>query len=577
MPAGPRRKFDRRTFFASLASLGASATLAGTARATAEDRPVDTDTIRHGETLAGLRFTDTQRELMLDEVRELGGKYEAIRRVPLPNSVAPALRFDPTLPADPLPAAAPPPVFPAVAAGRPADLESLAFAPLAVLSHLLRRREVRAVELTEMVLHRLRRYDPLLHCVVTLTEERALEQARRADAELAAGRWRGPLHGIPWGVKDLFAVEGYPTTWGAAPFATQTLDGDATVVRRLDHAGAILVAKLSLGALASGDVWFGGQTCSPWKLADGSSGSSAGSAAAVAAGLLPFAIGTETRGSILSPCTRCGATGLRPTFGRVSRHGAMALAWSMDKVGPICRSAEDCALVFAAILGPDGYDDTVVDRPFPWDPHRPLATLRVGYLRSLFEALPLTSTDPEWTAHDLATVEVLRSLGVELVPVELPDLPVDALSFILNVEAAAAFDELTRFGQDARLVRQDRGAWPNRFRVARLVPAVEYVQANRVRRLLMQAMRQALAGVDVYLAPTYGGSNLALTNLTGHPAVVLPNGFRADGTPTSITFCGNLFAEAEALLLAHAFQQATEFHRLVPPAFAVGSRPPAMG
>jgi len=337
------------------------------------------------------------------------------------------------------------------------------------------------------------------------------------------------------------------------------------VVQRLDAAGAVLVAKLTLGALATGDVWFGGQTCSPWDLNDGSSGSSAGSAASVAAGLVGFALGTETRGSILSPSTRCGTTGLRPTFGRVPRTGAMALSWSMDKVGPICRRVEDCAVVFAAIHGPDGRDADVRDAAFAWEAGRDVHSLRVAYLRTPFE-LGDGVSDLDWYANDLAVLEVVRSLGVELVPIDLPELPVRAMSFILNAEASAAFDELTRSNRDEQLLRQDEWAWPNRLRVARMVPAVEYIQANRVRRLAMEEMAKLLDGFDVYLSPTYGGDNLSLTNLTGHPAVVLPDGFRREeGTPTSVTFCGNLFRDAEALLLARAYQEATDHHLRRPP------------
>ncbi|MFH1177261.1 MAG: amidase [Acidobacteriota bacterium] len=559
----------RRTFFTYLASLGIAAAAADTLWAEAEKQgAVTPGALAQAEKIAGIELTDAQREMMLDGVEELARKYAAIRAVPLDNAVAPALHFDPVLPGTSFGRERRPPVMsPQPRLARPANLEELAFAPVTVLAELVRSRQVRSLELTELSLARLKQLNPSLNCVVTLTEERALAQAERSDREIAAGGHRGPLHGIPWGAKDLLAVKGYPTTWGASPYQHQVIDEDATVVQRLDEAGAVLVAKLTLGSLANGDIWFGGQTCSPWNLNEGSSGSSAGPAAAVVAGLVGFAIGTETRGSILSPCTRCGATGLRPTFGRVSRAGAMALAWSMDKVGPICRSVEDCALVLAAIAGPDGRDETVVDLPFNWDARRDVRTLRVGYLKSIFERQPSNTDDPEWYGLDLAAVEALRSLGVELVPIELPDLPIDALSFILNVEAAAAFDELTRSGRDRLLVRQGKNDWPNRFRVARMVPAVEYLQANRVRRLAMAEMRRILAGLDVYVSPTYGGTNLPLTNLTGHPAVVLPDGFRDNGTPVSITFMGNLFAEAEALLLAKAYQDATGFHLRRPPLF----------
>jgi Asp-tRNA(Asn)/Glu-tRNA(Gln) amidotransferase A subunit family amidase len=348
------------------------------------------------------------------------------------------------------------------------------------------------------------------------------------------------------------------TAWGATPSRERVLDEYATVVSRLDEAGAVLVAKLTMGALANGDVWFGGKTRNPWNPEEGSRGSSAGSAAAVAAGLVGFAIGTETRGSILSPCTRCGATGLRPTFGRVSRSGAMALSWSMDKIGPICRAVEDCALVFDAILGPDGHDQTVIDMPFSWDVGGNLQQLRVGCLRSSFET-EADEDQREWHEFNLATLEAVRSMGIELVPLELPDLPIGALGFMLRVEAAAAFDEMIRTNLDDTLVRQDPGAWPNRLRTSRMVPTVEHVQANRVRRVATREMDRILDGIDVCISPTRG-DNLRLTNLTGHPAVVLPNGFRANGRPTSIAFCGNLCRDTEALLLARAYHEATGFH-----------------
>jgi Asp-tRNA(Asn)/Glu-tRNA(Gln) amidotransferase A subunit family amidase len=437
------------------------------------------------------------------------------------------------------------------------------------LSVLLRRGEVTSVELTRLYLERLERYDPVLHCVITMTSEMALEQADLADRELAAGRYRGPLHGVPWGAKDLIAVPGYRTTWGAKPFEDQVRDETATVAARLREAGAPLLAKLSVGALAWGDVWFGGMTRNPWNPEQGSSGSSAGPAAATVAGLVGFSIGTETLGSIVSPCTRCGASGLRPTFGSVSRYGTMALSWSMDKIGPIARSVEDCALVFGAIHGADGLDPTAVDRPFHWPPRRDPRALRVGYLESAFAEDRAAQAEDEsdraalreWQENDLATLAALRGIGIDLVPMELPDgFPVDALLLTLTAEAATAFDELTRSGKDDLLVRQVRNAWPNVFRQGQLIPAVEYIRANRVRTLLMEAMRRWTREVDVWVSPSYGGDNLLLTNLTGHPAVVLPNGFRSDGTPTSITFMADLYREEDALSVAHAYQQATDFH-----------------
>jgi Asp-tRNA(Asn)/Glu-tRNA(Gln) amidotransferase A subunit family amidase len=596
---------DRRRFLVGLAALAASPalvrqTLAGvgaTAGAVEPPSPAEltSEDLATAGKVMGLEFTEDERAMMLEGVKGLREDYLRLRDVPLPNGVPPALTFDPTIGAraavDP-PGDRPPPSRRAPAASSALaddfdarDREAVAFLSVAQQGRLLRRGDLTSVDLTQLYLERLRRLGPRLECVVTLTEDRALEAARRADRELAEGLDRGPLHGIPWGAKDLLAVRGYPTTWGAMPFRDQRLDNDAAVVRRLDEAGAVLVAKLTLGALAWGDVWFGGTTRNPWNLEQGSSGSSAGSASATAAGLVSFALGSETWGSIVSPSTRCGTTGLRPTFGRVSREVAMTLSWSMDKLGPICRTVEDCALVFAAIEGSGGDPRAWVgdpalaeDRPFHWDPRREFRGLRVGYVPELFEdqaGAPENGEEEtpnqaaqrrEWRAFDRRTLEVLRSLGVELRPIQLPSLPVDALSFLLSAEAAAAFDELTRSGRDDELVRQEPVAWPNFFRQARLIPAVEYLLAQRVRTLLQRRMDQVLAEIDLYVAPSFGGDNLLLTNLTGHPQVVLPNGFReGDGTPTSITLVGRLFGEEKLLLLARAVQEATEFHRRRPP------------
>jgi len=521
---------------------------------------VDSKTIQCAEKLAALSFTDSERAQMLDEVRERVTIYQKLREVDLPNTVSPALVFVPEPPRETRPVDAGPdrwPEFPVPEL--PADLEEIAFWPVSKLAGLIRSRQISAVALTEMYLNRLKRFDPLLHCVITLTEDLAREQAERADAELAAGRYRGPLHGIPWGAKDLLAVRGYPTTWGATPFREQVIDMDATVVQRLANAGAILVAKLSMGALAWGDVWFGGTTKTPWNPERGASGSSAGPGAATAAGLVGFAIGTETWGSIVSPATRNGISGLRPTFGRVSRHGAMALSWSMDKIGPMCRSVQDCALVFQAIHGPDGGDPTVVDRSFIWPRTVDLARLRIGYVADAFEA------EYPGRDNDLRTLAALRALGADLIPIQLPDYPIDALQLILSVEAAAVFDELTRSNRDDLLVRQSKDAWPNVFRQARLIPAVEYIQANRIRTLVMQAMAELMADIDLYVAPSTENDNLLLTNLTGHPAVVVPNGFTEDGLPTSITFTGGLFQEGLALAVAQIYQESTDFHLRRPP------------
>jgi Asp-tRNA(Asn)/Glu-tRNA(Gln) amidotransferase A subunit family amidase len=531
------------------------------ATAAAAEKPViKTTEIEAAGKIIGVDFTPTERDSMLQDLVDNLESYLKIRGLTIGNAVPPALDFNPI------------PVgmkldtnrrkfvaSPARKLAVPADLEELAFWPVRDLAELIRTRKITSTELTKMYLGRLKKYGPRLECVVTLTEERALEHARRADEEIARGTYRGLLHGIPYGAKDLFAVKGYKTTWGAVPYEDQTINEDATVIRKLDEAGAVLVAKLTLGALAWGDVWFGGTTRNPWNLEQGSSGSSAGSAAATAAGLVGFAIGTETWGSIVSPATRCGDTGLRPTYGRVSRAGAMALSWSMDKIGPICRTVEDCAIVFDAIRGADGIDQTVIDPAFNYDPKVDLERLRIGYVKKLF--------DEEYPnkGNDEATLAKLRELGADLIPVELPDYPVGALGFILSAEAAAAFDELTRSGRDDLMVRQVRDAWPNVFRASRFIPAVEYIQANRVRYLIMQDMQKI--DVDVYVAPSFGGDNLLLTNLTGHPCVVLPNGFNDEGSPTSISFIGRLYGEATLLAVAKAYQDATDFHLKHPPLF----------
>lgn len=525
------------------------------------DKPdVKKEDIVGAEKIIGLEFTPVERDSMLQDLIDNLESYLKIRGIDIPNSVPPSLQFNPipvgfTFETAKHKFVASPPRKLHV----PANIEELAYWPVRDLAELVRTRAVTSTALTKMYLERLKKYGPKLDCVVTLTEERALESARRADEEIAHGKYRGLLHGIPYGAKDLFAVKGYKTTWGAEPYENQMFDEDAAVIKKLDEAGAVLVAKLALGALAWGDVWFGGMTRNPWNLDQGSSGSSAGSAAATAAGLVAFAIGTETWGSIVSPSTRCGATGLRPTFGRVSRTGAMALSWSMDKIGPICRTVEDCAIVFNAIEGPDGRDQTVVDAPFNYAPKVDLKKVRIGYVKDLFEK------DYPGKANDAATLAKLRELGVDLVPIELPKYPVGDLGFILSAEAAAAFDELTRSGKDDLLKRQVRDAWPNVFRASRLIPAVEYIQANRIRYLIVQDMQKL--DVDVYVAPSFGGDNLLLTNLTGHPCVVMPNGFNEKGSPTSISFIGRLFGEAKLLAVAKAYEDATDFHTKHPPLF----------
>ncbi|GAB3999382.1 amidase [Spirosoma daeguense] len=527
-----------------------------------DKKPITADMVNVAARVFGLEFTPSERDSMLDNLNNARQNYEALRKIDLPNDVAPALYFNPLPSGFVMPIGAS--SFKASAPEKivlSKNREELAYYTVGQLGQLIRTRQISSVELTTFFLERLKTYDAKLHCVISLTDDLALRQARRADAELKAGKYRGPLHGIPYGAKDLLATKDYKTTWGADPYKDQKIDMDATVIRRLEEAGAVLCGKMTLGALAMGDVWFGGMTRNPWNTNNGSSGSSAGSASSVSAGLLPFAIGTETLGSIVSPSTICGTTGLRPTFGRVSRHGAMALSWSMDKIGPITRSVEDCALVFNAIYGPDGNDPTVMAAPFRYAPLVNLKGTRIGYVKKAFE-----SNYPN-RSNDSLTLQTLRSLGAELIPFDLPtEVPANRISFLLGVEAAASFDELTRSGKDDLLTRQTKNAWPNSFRSSRFVPAVEYIQANRARTKLINDMATQLkkARVDVYVSPTYAGGNLTLTNLTGHPCVVLPNGFSKQNLPTSITFMGQLFEEGKVLAVAKAYQDATSWHKKHP-------------
>ena len=593
-PAAPRLP-DRRDFLTYFSSIGLGSTLLpgvlwGKVSAGAE---ITTATIAAAEEIAGVSFSEDEREMMVRNLRNTKEAIESLHKVPLDNSIAPVLVFDPVPPGRSLPEKTPAPAAPTrtPVMARPDALDELAFLPVTALAAMVRARRVKPSELTEMYLARLKRFDPRLHCVITLTEERARAQARAADAEIARGEYRGPLHGIPWGAKDLLAVRGYKTTWGAGPYKEQVIDADAAVVQRLDAAGAILVAKLTLGELAQGDVWYGETTRNPWWPEQGSSGSSAGPGSATAAGLVGFSIGTETLGSISSPSTRNGVTGLRPTFGRVPRTGAMALSWSMDKIGPMCRSAEDCALVLAAIAGPDGQDLSVKAYPFNWNAERPLTSLRIGYVKSAFDRPERDPENPERTIHptksqDDDALAALRALGAQLVPVDLPDAPIGS-GLILQPEAGAAFEELVLTGRDALLVQQHAGAWPNTFRAAHFVPAVDYINANRARLLLMRAWWDLFTNLDVIVVPTGGTNQLVATNLTGNPSVIVPHGFReappvrrrgeaADSaaaaaprpqTPVSLTFLGPLFQEEHPLRVAHAFQQVTDFHRRRPPGF----------
>ena len=527
-----------------------------------EKKEISKNDIISSEKILGVEFSSSERDSLINTVARRLGQYKALREIDIPNNISFPLFYDPL------------PIGMKISQGkdnfqfrdiktlRPDNLEKCAFMTIPQLAYLIRTKQVSSEELTRMYLDRLKRYQNDLQCVVTLTEELAIEQARKADLEISNGKYLGLLHGIPWGAKDLLSVPNYKTTWGAVPFKDQIIDEKGTVVKKLEEAGAVLVAKLTLGALAWGDVWFGGKTKNPWNLEQGSSGSSAGPGSATSAGLVGFSIGSETWGSIISPSTRNGVTGLRPSFGTVSRSGAMALSWTMDKLGPMTRSVEGAAIVFETIRGKDNIDRTVKDIQFKYPKVEDLKKLRVGYIASAFN-------DSVVSENDKASFEIIQSLGLNLIPIELPNFPTGSLSFILQAEAAAAFDELTRTNQDDLMVRQIKNAWPNVFREARFIPAVEYINANRARSLLNQEMANLMEKVDVYLIPSYYGDNLLRTNLTGHPCVVVPNGFNDKGSPTSISFIGNLYHDGNVLAVAKAFQEASDWHKKHPPKFDI--------
>jgi Asp-tRNA(Asn)/Glu-tRNA(Gln) amidotransferase A subunit family amidase len=562
---------DRRSFLGYFAGLGlASTAFPGVLLANIEEEKtsrVTADMLRAAAATAGLAFTDQQLSKMLEGVNQHLAEYKNLHKIELDNSVAPPFYFSPLVPGVKIdPVKRPLRVSETQNVTRPRVLEDAAFWPVTQLAELIRSKQVRSVELTEMYLDRMRRYNPKLLCAVTLTEDLAMRQAREADREIAAGHYRGTLHGIPWGLKDLGAVKGYPTTWGAAPFKDRIIDTDATVFSRLNRAGAVLIAKLATGELALDDIWFAGQTKNPWDLSMGSQGSSAGPASATAAGLVGFSIGTETGGSIVEPSGICGVTGLRPTFGRVSRHGFMTLSWSLDKIGPMCRSVEDCALVLDAIQGPDERDLSVVDVPFNWDANLDIRKLRVGYLNAAFSN---THQSAKVDANDQAALEKIRGLGINLVEVALPAEPALSISSLIGAiiygEGNAALKDPVETHPD-QLVRQDRVVQQNSLR---LLPAAEYLNANRVRTLLMRQMAALMSKIDVYVVPfdyadytpnPVATLNTSVTNLTGNPCVVVPHGFNEKGNPTSLTFIGKLFGEAEMLALARAYQQSSEWH-----------------
>lgn len=603
-----KKATGRRRFLKTIpAAVAGGLAVPGLAQQGGQETPlrISRETLDCGEKIFGIDFTEAEEEAALRGVNRSLETFEELRKIDVPLDTEPAVTFRPYLPGKkPKPGATPgarlrvaltPP------AARRSSVEDLAFLPVTALAPLVQRRDVSSTELTKMYLARLRKHGTSLNNVVTLTEELALAQAALADKEIRAGHYRGPLHGIPWGVKDLFATKGIPTTWGAAPYEKQVFDYDATIVERLHDAGAVLVAKLSMGALAQGDRWFRGQTKNPWTpehpQRGGSSGSSAGPGSATAAGLVGFSIGTETRGSIISPSAVNGVVGLRPTYGRVSRYGAMALSWTMDKIGPMCRSVEDCVLVFNAIYGPDGRDDTVVDAPFVWNADIPLTKLRIGFIKAEFE--PRASDGRG--APDLSgrtgrgrgaqggpgeggrgrggpspeeqraqregqlkllneALDVYRATGATLHPIELPATSISStIGFVLGTEAAAAFDDLTR---SAGIKDPSLGNWPNTFRTHRFVPAVEYIRAQRARTLLMRAMDTLMSEYDVFLSPTFSAS-LGLTNLTGHPAVALRAGFY-NNAPVELMITGRLYDEATMLRVALAYEHATKWHLETP-------------
>ncbi|HVX39238.1 MAG TPA: amidase [Gemmatimonadaceae bacterium] len=612
-----KTKYDRRAFMAYFGSIGLGSTLLpGVLWAQFQQQqqgPTITPAMVAGaEEIAGLHFTEEQRTAIAEGLRNLSNEVAQLHKEPLDMSVFPAIVFEPVPPGEKLPhkTKATMQRSHAPLMARPGSVEELAYAPVTQLSELVRTRKVKPSELTEMYLSRLKRYDPQLHFVINLTEERARKQAKEMDAEISRGHYRGPLHGIPWGAKDLLAVQGYPTTWGAEPYKNQMLDYDATVVKRLDDAGAILIAKLTLGALAQGDIWFGERTRNPWNPATGSSGSSAGPASATASGCVGFSIGSETNGSITSPSRTCGVAGFRPTFGRVPRTGAMALSWTTDKLGPICRSAEDTALVFNAIYGPDGYDYSVKDYPFNWNANAKLSSLRIGYFkfanqgggrppRNLFERMNAQG-QPEPNTEALNFIKVLESLGAKPVEVEDPTPNGGYLDdLILHAEAGAAFSAPTLAGDLDVMMRshtQFYSTWPDYFRTSQFYPAVDYVNANRARTLLCQKWWDLFQKFDVIFTPQ---ENTSVTNVTGTPSIVVPTGFavpvpfggrggrgggrgRGDTAaaaapppppppqlplPTWMYVMGPIYQDEKILTVANAFQSATDFHKKHPPQF----------
>jgi Asp-tRNA(Asn)/Glu-tRNA(Gln) amidotransferase A subunit family amidase len=575
----------RRRFIAQCSSLGLSGTLLpgvlwAEMRQTGAQQ-ITAEMLKHAIAMAGLSFSDDDQKAMLEAVNQNLTRCTELRTIQIPNDVSPPFHFSALVPGMTVNRTKTPFRMSAPVVKRPANLEDVAFWPVVQLAQLVKTKQVTSTELTKLYLDRLHRFNPLLNCAVTILDELGLAEARQADADIAAGKYKGPLHGIPWGAKDIIAVKGYKTTWGSGAFKDQTIDKDASIVEMLRDAGAVLVAKLTTGEIAQGDRWFGGQTKSPWDPATGSGGSSAGPGSATAAGLVGFSIGTETSGSILGPSSRCGVTGLRPTLGRISRDGVMALSWTQDRLGPMCRYAEDCALVMSVIARPDNRDMSCADIPFNWNAQLDIKKLRVGYLKAAFEE----NTDPIGKQNQQATYDALTKLGFTLAPVEVPDFTTDVSA--INVESATFFDEFMRSGRDKFLTNLGRA---NGWKGARVLPAVDYLQSQRIRMMMMMKLAEATAHVDVYLGPGSGGGaggrgpggagggaaagegttpprrqgpgqrHSAMANLATYPAVAVPNGFNASGAPTSITFFARPFMESELLAVVKAYQDATGFH-----------------
>lgn len=520
--------------------------------------------IRSAEKIISLYFTEAKEDSLLGSVQARAKVYDKMHRFSLDNSIPMAMAESPLLPYMDLNKQQLPVKFDIPAGvNLPANKNDLAFYSIPQLASLIKYKKISSVELTKFFISRLKKYGDTLQCVISFTEDIAMKQAKQADKEIAEGKYRGLLQGIPYGIKDLFAVRGTKTTWGAAPYKNQVIDKDSYVYTKLKEAGAVLIAKLSLGALAMDDYWFGGRTKNPWNMLKGSSGSSAGSAAATVAGLVPFAIGTETYGSIISPSTVCGATGLRPTFGSVSRSGAMTLAWSLDKAGPICRSAEDAAIVFNYLHGTDGLDAAAVNMPFNYTGKADLSKMKIAYAKNYFGK-------KDTLGNEDAVLDVFRKAGAKLIPVDFPDSGIynfDIIGIVIGAESAAAFDGFTRTGLDDEMNRQGKGEWPNYFRAGRFIPAAEYINANRHRYLLMQKVNEVIEKYDAFICPTCGGHQAAITNLTGNPAISIPTGFNKENTPTSITIVGKLYDEATILAIAKKYQDATKWNKMHPEYF----------